>query len=211
MLHWPWELHEAVKLMKWDNRYWIGDYSGEIYDNGYFPTVRRKEKETEKTSGIWPEPLLNNYRLNFICEEDPLAQGSAKWIKSGLTSGRGQRLPRDNECPDSEWAAAARTAFQNPSTGAIRFYIGCRQPSDQFPTNFKIANNSRGYTGDHPVEWHTDNLFTFNHRNIRGESVSQFCDPGQAICGFRTNAETNHQLYDCSGINRVEIFCCPFP
>jgi len=181
-------------------------------DSKWLTPVYCPEGQFVKKMNVWQSDAaidrkgLTNIELYCASTHDPLAEGIAWWIKSGLTKWRGDRLLRDNECPDSEWAAAARTAFQNRHTGAIRFYIGCRKPSDPFPTTFKIANNLFGYTGDNPVEWHTHTAI-----GISAELVSQFCDPGQAICGFRTNAETNHQLYDCSGINRVEIFCCPFP
>jgi len=142
--------------------------------------------------------------IELYCAGTPGAQETAKWIKSGLVgSDRGTQVSTI-ECPDSEWVTAAKTVFEDSSTGAIRFYISCRKPSDPFPFDY-YYEQPEGF-------WRTNTISTFKPEETRSaEEFSQLCNRDQAICGFSTYTRENTAFNDCSGINQVEIFCCPFP
>jgi len=120
-----------------------------------------------------------------------------KWIYGGGGAVRHDQLNARwfNPCPlHAQWATAAQVVFKNVGQGAIYFLIGCKRPQDP----------------KEDVVWQGQSLPVFKkHNNPDAEVVYEYCDVGQAICGLRTSFEENG-MNDASGINEVEINCCPF-
>ena len=139
-----------------------------------------------------------------------------RWIKSGIANGK-ETQPR--YCRhDRQFIVGVRGVFGDSHLGAVELSVICDVAVDwrtRTPEGRKGAARPTPLEISHPIPAYS---WDRNDGAAKGWELGPEvrCGAGTAVCGVNVNVNGNREwkeglFSDESGVNEIQIVCCPFP
>jgi len=172
--------------------------------------VRGYSQWQDFTEGfILPSDNKGTTKIEFHCQVPRVNQTCSKrkdckWMQSGVEAWWGSRNMGRVGCQHPrQFVTGLRAIFGGPSLGIVSIGIICSVPHWN-----STPEKKKGKRMPQDETW--ENSWTPDKYKGR-EKKEVDCDPGQAVCGMRTNGYDELVFEDGTGLSEVEILCCPFP
>ena len=135
-------------------------------------------------------------------------RGRCRWIHSGIDAGK--QLQERHCRHHRQFVVGISVIFGGPQLGAVEVRPICDVP------NWPATEEGRRGETKPRDEYISHTLPIYNWRehgrtNRWEEGGNLLCHYGHAVCGINTKVEHDGPLTDGSGVNEVQIMCCPFP